>query len=59
MNLKFIIKALSLLSLTSFAFADDCGDIKDYLKKKFGDDVVFEDIIGKCNMDDQGKVKEL
>ncbi len=56
MNLKFVLKAFSLLLLTSFVFADDCSDIKDYLVKKFNKENAFEEIIEKCNTNDQGKV---
>jgi len=58
MNYKFVLKALSFLLLTPFVFADDCGDIKDYLKEKYSN-ADFEDIIDKCNVNDQGKLTEL
>ncbi|ORX78170.1 L domain-like protein [Anaeromyces robustus] len=59
MNLQFILKALSFLILTSFAFANDCDDIKDYLTKKDDDKISYDNVIEKCTVNDQGKVIEL
>jgi len=56
MNLKFLFKALSFSFVVSFAFADDCNEIKEYLENK---SLNYTKTIKKCNMNDQGKVTEL
>jgi len=56
MNIKFLFKALSFSVLASFAFADDCNEIKEYLEKK---SLNYTTTIEKCSMNDQGKVTEL
>ncbi|ORX79312.1 L domain-like protein [Anaeromyces robustus] len=59
MNLKFILKALSISLVTPFVSAtetNDCNEIKDYLEKNSFE---YEKVIEKCVMNDQGKVVEL
>jgi len=56
MNLKLLFKALSFSFVTSFVFADDCNEIKEYLEKK---SLNYTTTIEKCSMNDQGKVIEL
>ncbi|ORX88187.1 RNI-like protein [Anaeromyces robustus] len=58
MYFKNLLKVLLSASTLSIVLADDCKDIKDYLKKKHKN-INVEDNIQYCNINDNGKITDI
>jgi len=56
MNLKSLLKKLSIVLLTSKVIANDCDDIQTFLK---GENINYESTILDCEVDSNGKVNLL
>jgi len=56
MNLKSILKKLSIVLLTSKVIANDCDDIQTFLN---GENINYENTILDCEVDSNGKVNIL
>jgi len=57
MLFKNILKTLSLSLVTSLVLANDCGEIEEYLNKKYSS--LKENTIEECQVNNQGKVTDL